>query len=202
MSAAPARRPPVRRRSTVRGIALPTVALLALAPLLAACSAHSVPTTDMSVGAQQVISKPGSLTVLPAHNDPDAPDLQITGAILVPGPDGNEELRLTVNNAGAAPEHLYAARCGAAKAVGLFVTPAAGAAPQAAGDSGIPLNAATTTTFGPGGPRILLEAPKLPAAGTITVTLFFSVAGILHLTVAVPSGTNATNTTLGDSATP
>jgi copper(I)-binding protein len=182
-------------------------ALLLSAPLLAAaligCSARSVPAAASSGVGQTVVNTPGSLTVVGQKNNPDSPSLRITGAVLVPGPQSdNDELRMTVTNLSQAEEHLYAASTASASSVGLFTTPpGAGATPQPADASGgVELDAGTTTVFGPGGPRILLEEPSgLAHARTVEVTLVFALAGIVHLT-AVISPSAATTTATAASA--
>lgn len=190
-------RPPARRRIVRswifrRRIARPL--LLALAAVVAAgtlagCSGHSVPQAAASEPGQRIVSTPGSLTVVGLPNDPDSPSLRITGAVVVPGPQhDNLELRMTVANLSQAEEHLYAVSSAHAASAGMFTTPPSpGATPQPAdAGQGIELDPGTTTTFGPGGPRILLEQPTgLAGARTVEVTLVFALAGIVHLTALV-----------------
>jgi copper(I)-binding protein len=180
---------PARRVTTRRALGLGVLALaLALVPVLAGCAAHSVPAPDITGDAQQIISTPGSLTIVAPPEQPDAPAMRITGAVLVPGPQGNEELRMTLWNQSAAPDRLYGASSANAKTVTLFTSAASPSAnPQPAGVVGITLNPGSNTVFGPGGPRILLEDPSgFAHTRTITVTLLFSVGGIVHLTVPSP----------------
>jgi len=122
------------------------------------------------------------------HGQPDAPALHIRAAALLPGaPDGGEELRMSVTNDSAATEHLYGVTSAHTAGSELFNAPVStGAQPQPADASGITLQPGSTTTFGPGGPRILLTRPiALTPGQPVALTLDFSLAGLVHLT-AVP----------------
>jgi copper(I)-binding protein len=163
-------------------------ALAALAPVLAACASPArapAPATQTTASAL-VTGGPGWVTVrAPAHN-PDAPALRIQGAALHPGaPHGGQELRVSITNDSAVPEHLYAITTAAAATVQLFTAPpTANQAPPLAPASGITLAPGATIRFGPGGPRILLTNLTGPAPGhTITLNLVFAVAGQVPLTV-------------------
>lgn len=143
--------------------------------------AKSAPTPTL------VSSGTGWVTVAAPQGQPDAPALRIRAAALYPGaPDGGEELRMTVTNDSAATEHLYGVTSTHTAGSELFNAPAsAGAHPQPADGTGITLAPGSTLTFGPGGPRILLERPIGLAAGQpVALTLDFSLAGLVHLTAA------------------
>ena len=138
------------------------------------------------------------VTVTAPQGQPDAAALRIRAAALFAGaPDGGEELRMSVTNDSAATEHLYGVTSTHTSGSELFNAPAdAGAQPQPADGAGITLQPGSTTTFGPGGPRILLTGPIGLATGRpVTLTLDFALAGLVHL-IAVP-GTVPTTSSAG-----
>lgn len=137
----------------------------------------------------------GQVTVLAPANNPDAPALRVRAAALYPGaPGGGEELRMSVTNDSAAPEHLYAITTAHAASVQLFAAPAVpGGQPGPEPAAGIALMPGTTTAFGPGGPRIRLNGPVALSPGRpITLTLAFALAGLVHLTVAPVASASGT----------
>ena len=178
-------RHPARHRATT------AAAFAATALALAGCAdTHSASTAAKAPATPALTSSgTGWVTVTAPPGQPDAPALRIRAAALYPGaPGGGEELRMTVTNDSAATEHLYGITSTHTSGSELFNAPAtAGAQPQPADAAGITLQPGATTTFGPGGPRILLTGPIGLASGRpVALTLDFALAGLVRLT-AVPS---------------
>ena len=184
----------VRAATAVRParFAASVVALGAAAVVLAGCATPD--TSKSAAGAvnapgQQVINGLGSVTVVAQPGDPDSPALTIVHAALYPGPNGTEELRMTVTNQSDADEHLYGVSTSHASTTQILDVPATpGATGQPAGAGGIDLEPGAATTFGPAGPRILLDQPTgLTAGKTVTLNLLFAVAGLIHVTAPTES---------------
>lgn len=186
-------RPPSRRTLRRRAAAAAGLAMTVL--VVAGCSStHGGATAAKASSTPALISGgTGWVTVTAPQGQPDAPALRIRAAALYSGaPDGGEELRMTVTNDSAATEHLYGVTSTHTTGSELFNAPAAaGAQPQPADGAGITLQPGAATTFGPGGPRILLTGPiGLDVGRPIALTLDFSLAGLVHLT-AVPTTSSA-----------
>jgi copper(I)-binding protein len=174
-------------RRPSRLVAAAVIALLAAA--LTGCAGTTAPAPVTGGAPAPVTSALGAIGIQAPPGDPDAPDLAVTGATLLPGPAGTEELRMTVTNRGDAPEHLYGVSTPDTTTAELLDAPTtAGAAGQPAGAAGVDLEPGTTTAFGPAGPRVLLDQPHGLARGRlVTVTLLFALAGLVHLTTPVDS---------------
>jgi copper(I)-binding protein len=161
--------------------------VLALGTLLAGCATAQPTGTAPAATPNLVHTAPGSVTVVAPPGNPDAPALSIVHAALYPGPGGTEELRMTVTDQSAAPEHLYGVGTSHAGTVQLLAAPASpGAAAQPIGGGGFDLEPGVTTVFGPGGQQILLDQPTdLTPGRSITLNLLFAVAGQITLTAPV-----------------
>lgn len=184
-------------RSNCRRARNAALAATALALSVSSCASHTVENASATPPASPSPAIVGQLTITAPAADPDAPALRIRAAALYPGaPDGGEELRMTVTNDSAAPEHLYVIETARAAAVDLFAAPATpGAQPQPAPGTGIALAPGTTTTFGPGGPRILLIAPVGLAPGRpVALTLAFALAGLVPLSASPVAATPSADT--------
>lgn len=188
---------PNRRRA--HAAALASAIVLALSATTG-CAGHTSGAAAPGTSAPSAADIVGRVTVTAPPADPDAPALRVRNAALYPGaPRGGEELRMTVINDSAAPEHLYAVTTAHAATVELFTAPATpGAQPQPAPGTGIALSPGATVTFGPGGPRILLTAPVGLAAGRpVVLNLAFALAGLVRLRaspIGASSNTDGTPT--------
>ena len=158
--------------------------------------------TPQSTANSLVSDGVGWVTVRAPANNPDAPALRVQGATLYPHTPGTEELRMTITDDSAVPDHLYAITSPTATADLFTAASTPRGTPQPAPATGIDLEPGTTVQFGPGGPRILLRSPTgTPFARPFTLELVFAVAGQVPLTVPATTPFSSSGPATGSTAT-
>jgi copper(I)-binding protein len=181
------RRDAAARRAITRRLIV-AAAALALPMGMSGCAGHSVSAPHAVGPRPQGSGTPGTLSIPAA--------LTIRHAQLEPGPDRSEDLVMAITNTSSIPDHLYALATTHAAGIDLLDAPTTpGASPVPAGSAGIALPPGSPVDFGPGGPQILLENPTgLTTGAPVTLTLFFAVTGMVHLTVVPTAKTFAPST--------
>jgi hypothetical protein len=181
---------PVDKRTATVFTAMGTALLSATG-----CAAPVGAAAARSTADSLVSGGPGWVAVHAPANNPDAPALRVQGAALYPHAPGAEELRMSVTDDSAVPDHLYAITTPIA-AVQLFTAPSTpGGTPQAAPATGIALDPGTSVHSGPGGPRILIRSlTGNLLTRPLTLQLVFAVAGQIPLTVTAAAATTPSPT--------